>query len=63
MPAAASPAEKVTACPSAMPTSKQRPGISRSRMFIEQPDGMAGVTPTTRPSRRASSSRVSPNTS
>ena len=63
MPAAASPAEKVTACPSAMPTSKQRSGIARIRIFIEQPDGMAGVTPTTRPSACASSSSVWPKTS
>ena len=39
MPAAASPAEKVTACPSAIPTSKQRSGISFIRIFIELPDG------------------------
>ncbi len=63
IPAAARPAEKVTAWPSAIPTSKQRSGISRMRMFIEQPDGMAGVMPTTRVSRRARSSSVSPKTS
>ena len=63
MPAAASPAEKVTACPSAMPTSKQRDGMACISRFIEQPDGMAGVTPTTRLSRSASSTSVSPKTS
>ncbi len=63
MPDAASPAENVTACPSAMPTSKQRSGISRIMIFIEQPDGMAGVMPTTRASMRARSSSVCPKTS
>ena len=45
-PSFAIPPEKVTACPSAMPTSKVLSGISFIMMFIEHPDGMAGVTPT-----------------
>ncbi len=63
IPAAASPAENVTAWPSAMPTSKQRSGMACISMFIEQPEGMAGVTPTTRGSSCAKSTSVRPNTS
>ncbi len=63
MPAAASPAEKVTAWPSAMPTSKQRSGMALSSRFIELPDSIAGVTPATRGSSRASSTSVWPKTS
>ena len=62
-PCAASPAEKVTACPSAIPTSKQRSGICSIMMLSEHPVGIAGVIPTIRSSLRASSSSVSPNTS
>ena len=62
-PSFAMPAEKVMACPSAMPTSKVRSGISFIIMFIEQPVGMAGVTPTMRGLLLASSKRVCPNTS
>ena len=62
MPVAARPAEKVTACPSAIPTSKQRSGISRIRIFNPQPVGIAGVIPTIRSFVRANSRIVSPNT-
>ena len=44
-PCVASPAEKVTACCSAIPTSKARSGIARIIIFIEDPDGIAGVIP------------------
>ena len=57
-PAAASPAENVRACSSAIPTSKQRFGICSIIMFIEQPEGIAGVIPTTRVSIFAKSSSV-----
>ena len=62
-PSLAIPPEKVTACPSAIPTSKVRSGISFIMMFIEQPEGMAGVTPTIFGFCLASSKRVWPNTS
>ena len=62
-PSLASPAEKVTACPSAMPTSNTLSGMAFCIMHIEQPVGMAGVIPTIRLFLRASSSSVSPNTS
>lgn len=57
------PPEKVTACPSAMPTSKARFGIFSISIFIEQPLGMAGVTPTIFGLASASSTSVFPNTS
>ena len=57
------PAEKVIACPSAIPTSKVRSLISFIIIFIEQPVGIAGVTPTMRGLLLASSKRVCPNTS
>ena len=62
-PSFAIPPENVTACPSAMPTSNTRPGISFIMMFSEHPVGMAGVTPTMRGFCRASSSIVLPKTS
>ena len=48
MPSLAMPAEKVTAWPSAMPTSKARSGKAFIMYVIEQPVGMAGVTPVMR---------------
>src|SRR3546814_17034986 len=45
MPCVANPAENVTACCSAMPTSKARLGMAFIMMFMDEPDGMAGVTP------------------
>ena len=62
-PSFAIPAENVTACPSAIPTSKTLSGISFIIMFIEHPDGIAGVTPTMFGFCLASSRRVFPNTS
>ncbi len=59
----AMPALKVTACCSAMPTSKARSGMAFIMMFSEQPVGMAGVTPTTLGFFSASSTMVWPNTS
>ena len=56
------PAEKVTAWPSAMPTSNTLSGMAFIMMFIEHPVGMAGVTPTMRLLALASSKSVSPNT-
>ena len=63
LPWVAMPALKVTACCSAMPTSNARSGISASMYFNEQPDGIAGVTPTTRASCFANSMMLCPNTS
>ena len=62
-PSLAIPPEKVTACPSAMPTSNARSGIAFIKIFIEQPVGMAGVTPIILSFFFASSSKVLPNTS
>ena len=62
-PSFAIPAEKVTACASAIPTSKERSGIASIIIFIEQPVGIAGVTPTIRGFFFASSNNVFPNTS
>ena len=62
-PSLAMPAEKVTACPSAMPTSKARLGMAFIMMLSEQPVGMAGVTPTILGLACASSTNVSPKTS
>ena len=63
MPSLAMPAEKVTAWPSAMPTSKARSGKAFIMYVIEQPVGMAGVTPVMRRSFSASSTSVWPKTS
>ena len=62
-PSFAIPPEKVTAWPSAIPTSKARLGILDIRMFIEQPEGMAGVTPTIFGFDSANSTNVFPKTS
>ena len=62
-PCVAMPAEKVTACCSAMPTSKARSGMASIMNFSEHPVGMAGVTPTMRSSFSASSMMVCPKTS
>ena len=40
------PAENVTACCSAIPTSKALDGIFSIMNFNDDPDGMAGVIPT-----------------
>ena len=40
------PAEKVTACCSAMPTSNTRSGKTAAMVVNEQPVAMAGVMPT-----------------
>ena len=50
-PAAASPAAKVTACSSAMPTSKNRSGKLLWNRFKPVPTSMAAVTATTFGSR------------
>src|SRR6185437_14146375 len=62
-PCAAKPAENVTACCSAMPTSNARVGIFSIIIFIEEPDGIAGVMPTILSFYSASSTIVLPNTS
>ncbi len=62
MPSAAMPAAKVTACCSAMPTSKQRSGNALAKRSSPVPDGMAAVTATMRSSRPASSTSASANT-
>src|SRR5215469_5520745 len=54
MPSAASPAAKVTACCSAMPTSKQRFGNFSPKRFSPVPDGIAAVIATMRSSASAS---------
>jgi len=63
MPWVASPAENVTACCSAIPTSNVLSGISFIMIFKEQPEGMAGVMPAILMFNLASSSIVLPNTS
>src|ERR1700761_1223228 len=62
-PCVAKPAEKVTACCSAMPTSNARFGIAFIIRFSEQPDGIAGVIPIILGFCSASSIMVWPNTS
>src|SRR5580693_3859773 len=59
----AKPAEKVTACCSAIPTSNARLGIAFIIRFNEQPDGIAGVIPIILGLACASSIIVWPNTS
>src|SRR5690554_7588167 len=44
-PCVANPAEKVTACCSAIPTSKERSGIASIIILSEEPEGIAGVIP------------------
>src|ERR1039457_1765229 len=57
------PAEKVTACCSAIPTSNALSGISFIIIFIDEPEGMAGVTPTILGFCFANSIMVCPKTS
>ena len=61
-PSLAKPAEKVTAWPSAIPTSKIRSGISCIITFMEHPVGIAGVTPTILLFISANSNKVFPKT-
>ena len=63
MPWVANPAEKVTACCSAIPTSKARLGISSIIIPKEQPVGIAGVTPIILSFSLANSIMVLPKTS
>ena len=51
MPPAANPAANVTACSSAIPTSKKRSGYIFRKRFSPVPSGMAAVMATTRSSR------------
>ena len=60
--AAAIPAEKVTACCSAIPTSKQRRGNRSAKRFSPVPSGIAAVTATIFSSRVASAIRLSAKT-
>ncbi len=46
MPCVARPPAKVTACPSAMPTSKNRSGHRFWKIAVPVPDGMAAVMAT-----------------
>ena len=62
-PCVAIPAEKVTACCSAIPTSKVLSGISAIILLKEDPESIAGLTPTICSFILASSIIVSPNTS
>src|ERR1700739_532803 len=62
-PCVANPAENVTACCSAIPTSNARSGIAFIIMFSEQPVGIAGVMPIILLFFSASSTMVCPNTS
>src|ERR1700752_691802 len=62
-PCVANPAEKVTACCSAMPTSNALSGMAFIIIFNEHPLGIAGVTPIILLFFSASSTIVSPNTS
>jgi hypothetical protein len=61
-PSAASPAAKVTACCSAMPTSKARSGNTSAKRSSPVPDGIAAVMATIFGSARASSIRACANT-
>jgi hypothetical protein len=61
-PSLARPAAKVTACCSAMPTSKVRVGKALPKMSTPVPDGIAAVMATTLSSRSACLTRESPNT-
>ena len=62
IPPAASPALKVTACCSAMPTSNMRLGNFAPKRSSPVPSGMAAVTPTMRLSASASAIRLSAKT-
>src|SRR6266550_2343016 len=61
-PCVASPAAKVVACASAMPTSKNRSGHFFWKMLVPVPDGMAAVMVTKFDSSAASCVSASPNT-
>ena len=61
-PAAASPAEKVTPCSSAIPTSKKRCGNCFANGLSPVLSVIAAVTATTSGTRLAISTAVSPNT-
>ena len=63
MPCVASPALKVTACCSQIPTSNARCGISSIMNFKEEPLGIAGVTPIICGFTFANSTMLCPNTS
>ena len=58
-PSLASPAQKVTACCSAMPTSNTRPGKCFSNSVSPVPPPIAACTATTRSSSRASATSAS----
>ncbi len=62
IPCVASPAAKVTAWPSAIPTSKKRSGCAFWNTAVPVPDGMAAVIATTRLSSFASWVSESPKT-
>ena len=63
IPCVASPAENVTACCSAIPTSYVLSGITAIILFKELPVSIAGVTPTILSFLFANSIIVSPKTS
>ena len=62
MPSAARPAANVTACCSAMPTSKWRSGNFLAKMSVDVPDGMAAVIAQILSSVSPSFAKVWPNT-
>ena len=62
MPSAAMPAANVTACCSAMPTSKVRVGKRLAKRSSPVPPGIAAVIATTRASASASAISASANT-
>jgi len=59
----ANPAENVTACCSAIPTSKALSGMASIIIFKDDPEGMAGVIPIMVSFSLASSTMVCPKTS
>ncbi len=61
MPCVASPAAKVVACPSAMPTSKNRSGHFFWKVPVPVPEGMAAVMATSSGCSPASCVSASPN--
>ncbi len=61
-PCVAIPAAKVTACPSAMPTSKNRDGCRDANSAVPVPLGIAAVIATSLGSMSASSASPFPNT-
>ena len=62
MPCVARPPAKVTACPSAMPTSKNRSGHFFWKMLVPVPEGIAAVIATRSGCSSASAVIASPNT-